>query len=95
MGPTLEHSITVQTGIEPGSRPWTARSWKIPFQYLNRTVQSMHSRGLRIQGMGSCVDEQNQATSPEAVTESGASKIVTPEPTPKKAGRRNSRRRRG
>ena len=95
MGPTLEHSITVQTGIEPGSRPWTARSWKIPFQYLNRTVQSMHSRGLRIQGMGAGMGEQIHATSPEPVTGSGTTNIVPPEPTPKKAGRRNSRRRRG
>jgi len=95
MGPTLEHFMTVQTSIEPGSRPSTARSWKIPFQYLNRSVQSMHSRGMRIQGMGLCVGAQTQATNPDPVTGSGAAKTVPSESTPKKAGRRNSRRRRG
>jgi len=95
MGPTLEHSITVHAGIVPGSRPWTARSLRIPFQHLNRSVQSMHSRGLSIEGMGSSVGHQEQASSPKPVAQSVAPEAVTPEPTPKKAGRRNSKRRRG
>ena len=94
MGPTLEHSFTVHAGIVPGSRPWTARSFKIPFQHLNRSVQSLHSRGLSIQGMGSSVVPQNLAPSPEAVAKSVTSETAKPESTPKKAARRNSKRRR-
>ncbi|QNI72608.1 hypothetical protein [Synechococcus sp. NOUM97013] len=95
MGPTLEQSITVHAGIVPGSRPWTARSLKIPFQHLSRSVQSMHSRGLSIHGVGSDVAHQDQAPSPDPVVKSVAPKTATAASTSKKAGRRNSKRRRG
>lgn len=95
MGPTLEHSITVHAGIVPGSRPWSARSLKIPFQHLNRSIQAMHRRGLSIHGMGSGIEHQDQATSPNPVAKSVAAKTATAEPMSKKAGRRTSRRRRG
>ena len=95
MGPTLEHSITVDAGIVPGSRPWTARTLKIPLQHLNRSVQSMHSRGLMIQGMGSRDGYQIQASSSESVAQPVAPETARPEPSTKKARRRNSKRRRG
>ena len=89
MGPTLATSIAVRTGIEPGSRPWTARSVRVPFAQLCRSMQSMHNRGLAIDSVafsyGSAV-----ASAPVAAVKEEAPKAAA-----KKPARRAGRRKRG
>lgn len=91
MGPTLATSIAVRTGIEPGSRPWTARSVRVPFAQLCRSMQSMHNRGLAIDSVafsyGSA--EASAPTPVAAVTEDA------PKAAAKKPARRAGRRKRG
>ena len=91
MGPTLATSIAVRTGIEPGSRPWTARSVRVPFAQLCRSMQSMHTRGLAIDSVafsyGSA--EASAAAPVAAVTEEA------PKAAAKKPARRAGRRKRG
>ena len=93
MGPTLATSIAVRTGIEPGSRPWTARSVRVPFAQLCRSMQSIHQRGLAIDSMAFSYGsgEANapaEAPAPVAVSEEA------PKAAAKKPAKRGGRRKR-
>ncbi|WP_137024340.1 M15 family metallopeptidase [Synechococcus sp. N19] len=94
MGPTLATSIAVRTGIEPGSRPWTARSVRVPFAQLCRSMQSMHNRGLAIDlvafsyGSGEASAPAPAAAPVAAVTEEAPK-------ADKKPAKRGGRRKRG
>ncbi|WP_392346970.1 hypothetical protein [Parasynechococcus sp.] len=90
MGPTLATSITVRTGIEPGSRPWTARSVRVPFAQLCRSMQSMHNRGLAIDSVAfSYGSGEASAPAPVAVADDA------PKAAAKKPARRAGRRKHG
>ncbi len=94
MGPTLATSIAVRTGIEPGSRPWTARSVRVPFAQLCRSMQSMHNRGLAIDSVAfsygsAAASAPAPAAAPVAATEEA------PKAAAKKPARRAGRRKRG
>ena len=90
MGPTLATSIAVRTGIEPGSRPWTARSVRVPFAQLCRSMQSMHNRGLAIDSVAFTYGSgEASAPAPDA-TAGDAPKVEA-----KKPARRTGRRKRG
>ena len=96
MGPTLATSIAVRTGIEPGSRPWTARSVRVPFAQLCRSMQSIHQRGLAIDsvafsyGSGEAnAPAEAPAPAPVAVSEEA------PKAAAKKPAKRGGRRKRG
>ena len=95
MGPTLATSIAVRTGIEPGSRPWTARSVRVPFAQLCRSMQSMHNRGLAIDsvafsyGSGEATSAPAPAAAPVAISEDA------PKAAAKKPAKRGGRRKRG
>ena len=90
MGPTLATSIAVRTGIEPGSRPWTARSVRVPFAQLCRSMQSMHNRGLAIDSVAFTYGS-GEASTPAPV----ATAADTPKVEAKKPARRAGRRKRG
>ena len=51
MGPLHPSSVSVRTGIEPGARPWSARSVRIPLTHLSQSMRSMHQRGLIIESV--------------------------------------------
>ena len=90
MGPTLATSIAVRTGIEPGSRPWTARSVRVPFAQLCRSMQSIHNRGLAIDSVAfSYGSGEASAAAPVAVSEEA------PKAAAKKPAKRGGRRKRG
>ena len=94
MGPTLATSIAVRTGIEPGSRPWTARSVRVPFAQLCRSMQSMHNRGLAIDSVAfSYASGEASAPAPEAAPV--AVSEDAPKAAAKKPARRAGRRKRG
>ena len=90
MGPTLATSIAVRTGIEPGSRPWTARSVRVPFAQLCRSMQSIHTRGLVIDSVAFSYGS-GQAGTPAPV----ATSENTPKADSKKPAKRGGRRKRG
>ena len=93
MGPTLATSIAVRTGIEPGSRPWTARSVRVPFAPLCRSMQSMHNRGLAIDSVAfSYGSDETNAPAPAAAM---AVSEDAPKAAAKKPARRSGRRKRG
>ena len=93
MGPTLATSIAVRTGIEPGSRPWTARSVRVPFAQLCRSMQSMHNRGLAIDSVAFSYGSGEASTpAPEAAT---AVSEDAPKAAAKKPAKRGGRRKRG
>ena len=95
MGPTLATSIAVRTGIESGSRPWTARSVRVPFAQLCRSMQSMHNRGLAIDsvafsyGSAEATSAPAKAPAPVAVSEDARKAAA------KKPAKRGGRRKRG
>ena len=92
MGPTLATSIAVRTGIEPGSRPWTARSVRVPFAQLCRSMQSIHQRGLAIDSVAFSYgsgEASAAAPAPVAVSEDA------PKVEAKKPAKRGGRRKRG
>ena len=89
MGPTLATSIAVRTGIEPGSRPWTARSVRVPFAQLCRSMQSIHQRGLAIDSVEFSYGSAEASAPVAAVTEEA------PKAAAKKPARRAGRRKRG
>ena len=90
MGPTLATSIAVRTGIEPGSRPWTARSVRVPFAQLCRSMQSMHNRGLAIDSVAFTYGS-GEASAPAPVVTTDA----PPKVEAKKPAKRGGRRKRG
>lgn len=90
MGPTLATSIAVRTGIEPGSRPWTARSVRVPFAQLCRSMQSMHNRGLAIDSVAFTYGSGEASTPAPVATAADAPKVEA-----KKPARRAGRRKRG
>ena len=90
MGPTLATSIAVRTGIEPGSRPWTARSVRVPFAQLCRSMQSMHNRGLAIDSVAFTYGSGEASAPAPVATSADAPKVEA-----KKPARRAGRRKRG
>ena len=94
MGPTLATSIAVRTGIEPGSRPWTARSVRVPFAQLCRSMQSMHNRGLAIDSVEFSYGSA-EASAPAAEAAPVAVSEDDPKAAAKKPARRAGRRKRG
>ena len=96
MGPTLATSIAVRTGIEPGSRPWTARSVRVPFAQLCRSMQSMHTRGLAIDSVAFSYGSAEATSAPaKAAAPVAAVTEEAPKAAAKKPARRAGRRKRG
>ena len=93
MGPTLATSIAVRTGIEPGSRPWTARSVRVPFAQLCRSMQSMHNRGLAIDSVAFSYGSGEASASAPAAAPVAVSEDA-PKAAAKKPGKRGGRRKR-
>ena len=93
MGPTLATSIAVRTGIEPGSRPWTARSVRVPFAQLCRSMQSMHNRGLAIDSVAFSYGS-GEASAPAPAAAVAVSENA-PKAAAKKPAKRGGRRKRG
>ena len=96
MGPLHPISVAVRTGIEPGSRPWSARSVRIPLTHLSRSMRSMHQRGLAIESVRFDYSEGNavltEETPSEPVVKETATKVSqTAEKPGKKASRRRKR----
>ena len=95
MGPTLATSIAVRTGIETGSRPWTARSVRVPFAQLCRSMQSMHNRGLAIDSVAlSYCSGEAGAPAPAAAPVAAVAEEA-PKASAKKPAKRGWRRKRG
>ena len=94
MGPLHTTSVAVRTGIEPGSRPWSARSVRVPLTHLSRSMRSMHQRGLTIESV-----QFDYANGNVEITEATAAKPVVKASAPKesqtkeKAAKKASRRR--
>lgn len=95
MGPTLATSIAVRTGIEPGSRPWTARSVRVPFAQLCRSMQSMHTRGLAIDSVAFSYGSGEASAPAPAAAPVAAVTEEAPKAAAKKPARRAGRRKRG
>ena len=96
MGPLHTTSVAVRTGIEPGSRPWSARSVRVPLTHLSRSMRSMHQRGLIIESVrfdyanGNGGIAETTAAKP-VVKESAPKESPATEKTAKKASRRRKR----
>ena len=90
MGPIGADSVLIETSIELGSRPWTARKMRVPLHLLSKSMQSIHNRGMRIHkvdllNLDSVESQQKVKTSME----------MEPSQEPsKKAAKRGGRRRR-
>ena len=95
MGPTLATSIAVRTGIEPGSRPWTARLVRVPFAQLCRSMQSMHTRGLAIDSVAFSYGSAEAGTPAPAAAPVAAVTEEAPKAAGKKPAKRAGRRKRG
>ena len=95
MGPTLATSIAVRTGIEPGSRPWTARSVRVPFAQLCRSMQSIHQRGLAIDSVAFSYGSGEANAPAEAPAPVAAVTEEAPKAAAKKPAKRGGRRKRG
>ena len=104
MGPLHPISVAVRTGIEPGSRPWTARSVRVPLTHLSRSMRSMHQRGLSIESVRFDYTDKNTVAVKEApakpegkasTTRNGktADKTEDTPNAPEKAVKKASRRR--
>jgi len=98
MGPLHTTSVAVRTGIEPGSRPWSARSVRIPLTHLSRSMRSMHQRGLAIESVrfdyaeGNAPVADETPVKPDVKESAKATKASqTAEKPPKKASRRRKR----
>ena len=90
MGPCLDTAITVQTSLAIGAKPVSARSLRVPFYQLNRTMRLLHSRGLVVSAVGTAQASENPAVEQaptEQATQSNQKKL--------KAEARGNRRRRG
>ena len=102
MGSALDKSLSITTGIEPGSRPWTARSVRVPLRNLSLSMRSMHNRGLTIESItwGHPAESQShqstKARKPKAAADKvGVDKTTTTTHVEKpKTAKRGSRRRR-
>jgi len=88
MGPIGADSVLIETSIELGSRPWTARKMRVPLHLLSKSMQSIHNRGMRIHK----VDLLN-SDSVESQQKVKTSVEPSQEPS-KKAAKRGGRRRR-
>ena len=104
MGPLHSSSITLGTGIRPGSRPWTSRKVRVPLKQLSRSMQFSHQLGVNIEFVGFDYGNVSSVTTePKAVkasvesapreTAETTSNVVTQE-APSKPKRRRGRRKR-
>ena len=82
MGPQHCSSIAVRTGIQPGSRPWTARQVRVPLSQLSRSMQFAHQIGVSIEAVGFDYGNESSTTKQSSATTSSsktsAAKTATP-----------------
>ena len=90
MGPCLDTAITVQTSLAIGAKPVSARSLRVPFHQLNRTMRLLHSRGLVVSAVGTA-----QASENAAVQQAPAQQTAPSNQKESKVETRGNRRRRG
>ena len=85
MGPISSDAVSVQTSIQVGTKPWSARTIWVPRHHLSRSMQSIHNRGMSIQEITAKGTQSDQTA--EATTR------TSPEPL-QKSTKRGGRRRR-
>ena len=85
MGPISSDAVFVQTSVQVGAKPWSARTIWVPLHQLSRSMQSIHNRGMAIQEITTKSTPNNPALE--------ASTTKSPEPQ-KKSAKRGGRRRR-
>ena len=92
MGPLHSSSITVSTGIRPGSRPWTSRKVRVPLKQLSRCMQFSHQLGVNVEFVGFDCGNTSVEPTPRGTAEA-TSDVATQEAASKPKRRRGRRRR--
>ena len=99
MGPLHSSSIAVHTGIRPGSRPWTARQFRVPLSQLSRSMQLTHQLGVSIESVEFAYSSAATGSTEQAVvkaaveTTAKAATKESPKATTQEAASQPKRRR--